>query len=305
MKKEVSVNILMSTYNGEKYIFGQIESILNQTNVNIKLNIRDDGSNDSTKEILNELSKLHQNLHFNFEDNIGYKRSFMDLVYTANLDCDYYAFADQDDIWLEDKMIRAIGKIGETNEPALYFSNCLMVDNDLKEIGLLHKQPLEISSSLSNRIINGFAHGCTMVMNKAAFKLIRNYKIEKALAHDYWIPLVISEFGKIIYDYESRILYRQHSNNVFGGTNISLPKLIKNKINKMDEEKNYYSEVAKQFLDRYKPKLNPAKVKELDIIINYKKSIMKKLTLIFNGNIRRNNLRGTLYLKLLIILNRF
>lgn len=105
-----TVSVLMSTYNGAKYIREQIDSILNQKDVNVELLIRDDGSSDNTAEICKEYQKKNTNIRFYQGENIGVGKSFMELLKKAP-EADYYSFSDQDDVWLEDKLSRAVKMI--------------------------------------------------------------------------------------------------------------------------------------------------------------------------------------------------
>lgn len=306
MNKTNTVNILMSTFNGEKYIEEQINSIIAQKNIDIFLSIRDDGSTDNTIDLIKKISDKHKNLKYYPEENLGYKLSFMNLIYNKSQEMyDFYAFSDQDDIWLESKLETAIKKIGDVDEPRLYFSNCLMVDNKLDRLGLLHKEPLRISEDLNTNIVNGFAHGCTIVFNKSAMKLIKEYKVNYECAHDYWIPLIVNEFGELIYDFEPHILYRQHTNNVFGGKKISFIKLVKNKIKNFKQEECFYSNMAKEILNGYEKRLSIKKRLELELLANYRGSFLKKISLFLKRDVKKNTLRGTLYLKFLILINKF
>lgn len=130
MKK---VQVLLSTYNGEKYLKEQIESILKQKEVDIHLLVRDDGSSDSTIKILEEISNKNKKITFYKGKNIGPARSFMELLKKSE-EADYYSFADQDDIWEENKIISAINKLKNTNEPELYLSALGIVNEKLENI---------------------------------------------------------------------------------------------------------------------------------------------------------------------------
>ena len=114
------VAILMSTYNGEKYLDEQIGSILAQEGVDVTLYIRDDGSSDRTAEIIKYYCKSYHNVSFTQGENLGVGNSFMQLVYDAKDVYYYYAFADQDDIWLPEKIKMAADKIKESKRPLLY-----------------------------------------------------------------------------------------------------------------------------------------------------------------------------------------
>ena len=106
MNNKNTVTVFMSTYNGEKYLEQQIESILHQEHVKVKLFIRDDGSKDNTIKILRKYSKL-SNIHVIYGDNIGYAKSFLKII-ENNEYTSYYSFSDQDDIWLPNKLHEAI-----------------------------------------------------------------------------------------------------------------------------------------------------------------------------------------------------
>ncbi|EME3486548.1 glycosyltransferase, partial [Enterococcus faecium] len=134
------VIVLMSTYNGEKYIREQLDSIFNQKNIAVKVVIRDDGSNDATQSILDEYKKKH-NLNWYTGKNLNAAWSFMELINNAP-DSNFYAFADQDDVWDNDKLfiaVEAMKNCGtETNEKAIMYScPTRLVDEKLNSIGNL------------------------------------------------------------------------------------------------------------------------------------------------------------------------
>lgn len=184
MKK---VQILLSTYDGEKYLKEQIESILKQEDVEIRLLVRDDESQDKTIDILKELSK-NENVDYYQGDNIGPARSFMDLVYSANEECDYFAFADQDDIWDTKKIISAINKLENMEDkPSLYMSALEIVDENLNTIEI---KQIKGNASFEREMIKNFATGCTMVLNKKLLQEIKSYNPDYIIMHDSWITRV-------------------------------------------------------------------------------------------------------------------
>ena len=125
------VYVLMSTYNGDKYLKEQLESILDQKNINVSIFIRDDGSTDNTEMIIKSFCDNHNNIHYFSGENIGYGKSFMELIKNVPNDAEYYAFSDQDDVWKLDKLISAIQAIREISEPALYCALPEYVDQNL------------------------------------------------------------------------------------------------------------------------------------------------------------------------------
>lgn len=113
-----TVCVMMSTYNGEKFLERQIDSILDQKEVNIELIIRDDGSNDATCKIIQKYIEKHKNIQVYFGINLGYERSFFDLMLKAG-EYKYYAFSDQDDVWDDFKLKKAIEKMQEIEKNLL------------------------------------------------------------------------------------------------------------------------------------------------------------------------------------------
>lgn len=298
------VQVLLSSYNGQKYIRQQLDTIFNQQGVEVHCLVRDDGSNDNTIDILNEYQKKYVNLEFVKGENIGYERSFMELIAMSG-EYDYYAFADQDDVWKSDKLIKAIEQINKVqfNCPIMYCSNCTVVDQDLNQIGMLHNKENIVPSSKIKALVQGFAHGCTIVLNKESRDLLLRYKPRAAYAHDFWIPIILLFLGKVIYDPNSYILYRQHGNNVFGDKR-SIHKIIRYGVNQF-KNPNFYSNLINEILYGYGDLLKSEDKVVLKEIIKYKDSCYTKMKLLFNKELKKNTLRGTLFLKSLILFSKF
>lgn len=225
-----TVAVLMSTYNGEKYIQEQLDSIFAQRDVDVKLYVRDDGSKDTTIDILRKYKNKYPVEIIQDGENIGPGESFMRLVYKyANEpDIEYYAFADQDDIWLEEKLEVAVAKLKNLKEPALYSSNqFLYIEGENK--GDRHKEPQSIE--LIPHMTRNTIAGCTFVFNKKLAQLVTeakrpNRSIIKYRLHDSWMMLVAIACGRVIYDETSHMLYRIHDENAVGVKDVSLKKRI-------------------------------------------------------------------------------
>jgi len=184
---------------------------------------------------------------------------------------------------------------------SLYCSNCILVNDILERTGMLHSQDTDIRpSNKLTALIQGFAHGCTMVFPKESRNLVLMYAPKQSYAHDFWIPLLHLYFGKVIYDKESYILYRQHDQNVFGNKR-SFMNLLRRKYSFTREKNNFYSLLAKDLLEGYSCYLSDEEEEELGRIVGYKKNIVCFIRLLFNKNIRRNTLRGTIFIKVLIL----
>ena len=210
---EPLVTILLATYNGERYLAEQLDSIVWQTHTNWTILASDDGSNDQTLKILREYAITNVN-----GPRKGFAANFFSLIKQADSNSDYYAFSDQDDVWDPDKLERAIRwlKTVPNNEPALYCGRTLLVDEYLKPFGyspLFAKPP-----GFLNALVQNIGGGNTMVFNRAAFNLLRQTQHSYAIvSHDWWAYLLISGAGgHIFYDPKSCISYRQHQANLVG-----------------------------------------------------------------------------------------
>lgn len=274
--------VMMSTYNGEKYIDEQIVSILKQSNVCLKLLIRDDGSTDGTIKKIRYYKERHNNIELIVGDNIGAAESFMELIRLANRyfsDFDYYAFSDQDDVWLNKKLERAVSFINDhlSHKYILYSSNMNVVNDKLE---LLYKTQNNKYSYHEYLLRNNVA-GCTMVFNKNLCRLIDRYYPKYIEMHDSWILRIILSIDDsyFILDDKSYILYRQHNNNVIGSNN-SLHVKIKYKMKNLFSKKHITSKTSMELILGYSRYLNNEKKYILSLLC--KKTNIKLKLMIFN-----------------------
>lgn len=234
------VAVLMSTYNGEKYIKEQIESILAQKDADVELYIRDDGSKDDTLSIVREMASTDKRIHLIVgKHNLGVGNSFMNFVYGAPDTFDYYALSDQDDIWCEEKLAEAI-KLLRESKCSLYASNQENVDKFGNTMGLRYTDE-EIHLSTESIIFTNMLAGCTMVFPLEFKKLISeearrpSKELLRKRIHDVWLAAAASAVNGIVYDERSFIKYRQHENNVVGGQKATLADDIKLKWKKIKD----------------------------------------------------------------------
>lgn len=267
-KKLPKVVVLMATYNGEKYLIEQVNSILNQKDVLVELLIRDDGSTDKTIDILNELQHKN-NVKWYTGKNLGSARSFMDLMQNAPA-ADYYAFSDQDDYWYEDKLINGISNIIKIRKdiPALYYTSLEIVDEDLNYIG---EHIIDDKRNNITGFIRSNVSGCVAIMNKNLLEKINKYEPDYIDMHDNWVYKVcVAIGGEIVVDKKTSIKHRQHGENARG-----LNNNLKNKIKKAyyfifkyklePQMKNIKIGYHSEMLDEYKDMVNT--------ILNYKGSL--------------------------------
>lgn len=223
------IDILLSTYNGEKYLYAQIVSIQKQTMQNWRLLVRDDGSTDNTIDILESFALTDKRILFlkDNKGNLGVVRSFEQLLYysTAN----YIMFVDQDDVWLPNKIehtLQAILKM-ETKEPdksLLVFTDVFVVDSELKKISssFIKREGYDVSvvTDVNRLAVSNCIMGCTVMINSIAKQFVLPFS-KYTLMHDWWIGLIIAKYGKVTYLDEPTSLYRQHANNQVGSGKIT------------------------------------------------------------------------------------
>lgn len=269
--------VLLSTYNGEKYLQALIDSVLSQQEVEVSILIRDDCSNDKTAEILERLSFENKRIKFYSGQNVRPAKSFMDLISEAEMNYDYYAFCDQDDVWLPNKLKIAIEKLDDVDSsiPLLYSSAVTITDKELNTIGKYSKD-----NSFQNGLYDIVMYatmGCTMVFNTKMLYILKQYHPAIIKMHDSWISyLCYAVGGRLIYDDDSYILYRQHEGNVVGAVRKSYFSTIKKLVS---HDQIYVSEMCKDLLKGYSEMMTEKARLEFEIVANYKKSLRMRLKL--------------------------
>lgn len=269
----MSVDILLATYNGERYLAEQIDSILAQTFTDWKLLIRDDGSTDGTQTIIRYYAKSHPNKIIYISDidkNLGTVHNFERLMEFST--ADYLMFCDQDDIWIDNKVEKSILKIRKMekefglNTPLLAYTDLIVCDESGQQIansfweyqGIDPSLPLDLAKAL----VQNNATGNTFIFNRTLCNYALPFSSDTVM-HDWLIALVALFLGKIDYLNDQTILYRQHSANVSGtkGKNI-LPMLRKLPNYCKTLEKN--TRQAKSFLENFKSQLDQRQINTLE-----------------------------------------
>lgn len=282
----MKIDILMATYNGEKYLREQISSILDQTYSDFRLLISDDFSQDSTREILNEyVQKDSRVIVFVQKKNLGVCKNFEYLM--KKVENEYFMFADQDDFWQKDKIEKCIEKI-KNEDCDLVYSNLEVVNQDLQ---LLNKSYWKVKgfekkvkkyNNFESLYLNNYITGCTMlVKSKWIDKILPLPHNSKYILHDYWTALVISKIGKIAYVDESLVKYRQHKDNEVGS------KRKTDSINNFEEMRNLFIDVKLDHFKIFKDNKNifeDKKINELsDISYTYFEHLKKVKKISFKG----------------------
>ena len=210
----VKVVVLMSTWQGERHVEQQMDSVLRQLPAGGIVIVRDDGSTDGTVQRIENFGDARITLIRG--KNVGFVRSFFSLLDAAPDDADFVMLCDQDDVWLPHKISRAVAHLQRFDGvPALYCSRLELVDEALTPLGL--SPEWKRGPSFRNALTENIVTGCTCGINRAALPLARQYgNLNSIYFHDWWLYLVVAAFGEVIVDPEPTILYRQHAGNAIG-----------------------------------------------------------------------------------------
>ncbi len=216
--------VLLATYNGEKYIEELLDSIERQTRKDFVCYIHDDGSRDNTVSVIKKWIKGKNNFKLlEYESKKGAKNNFFSML--RKVEADYYMFADQDDVWCEDKVEKLIDRIEivskDRNEtPCAIHSDMYVVDNDLNVLSNSFIKYIGrdiYRNKLPQLLIDNPAAGCTMIINKALRDRSLEYNDARDIPmHDQWIMCVAAATGIINVIDEPLLYYRQHEKNVMG-----------------------------------------------------------------------------------------
>lgn len=213
------IAVLLSTYDGAPYLGAQLASLLAQTCPDWTLLWRDDGSRDGTPGLMAAWMQGAGKGRCGAvgpPGRLGSTPSFMALLRAAADDADLVAFADQDDVWLPDKLTRAAAALGAVppGTPALYCARQVLVDAGLCRVGLSAPiRPLGFPAALTQNV----ATGCTVMMNRAAARLVAGSEPPSTSLHDWWSYLVVAAVGgRLVADPVPVVLYRQHAGNLVG-----------------------------------------------------------------------------------------
>lgn len=298
MEKKVAV--LISTYNGEKFLREQLDSILNQTYKNIEIVIRDDGSSDGTIDVIKEYQEKYDNIKLKEGTNIGFIRSFFKLLELA--EADYYAYCDQDDIWMENKIALAVELLdkADNSKPNMVFGNSDYYNENMEFLkkGEEHKE-----FSFKNSLYECVAQGMTMTINNEAKKIILENIPEKCLFHDWWTYMICSGLGEVFYNDETTVKYRRFEKNATAeGQNIikiflwRIEKLLSD--NGLKDIKMQQLEYKKMFYDT----LSSGNKEILDIFVHENYNFFKALKKAFYPHKLRRKLTDDIMVRVLFVL---
>lgn len=315
----MKIAVLMSTYNGEKYLREQMDSILAQKDAEVQIYVRDDGSSDSTPDMLREYqSKYPDTVYFinsNKITNCGVKKSFLSLlkyVVEKREDINYLCFADQDDFWLEDKLNAAMTMLeAEPDNPKgkLYYSNKTFVDQDLK---LIREENITFYDDFFEAIFHrSLCYGCTMVFDRALALLALQHYPQTKCIHDSWVyRLARAVDSTVVFDDKSYILYRQHGNNEIGmeGTKLhhtSILYMFRKFLPLIFMKRTHHMMyVMKDIYLNYDGVLGDEQRRIIKAFLKYRFNLFAKCRLIFNKDMRKRAFKTRLVWAYSVIFNR-
>lgn len=220
----MKVNILMSTYNGQRFLAQQLDSVLNQTYKDWTLLIRDDGSSDRTPEIIADYASRDPRIHFinpDKRENLGVVKNFYTLL--KYQEADFYFFCDQDDVWLPEKLEFQMEELLSESPsiPKMVYMDLKVVDVNLNVINdsMIKSQSHHANTKLIQELTENTVTGGVSGINHALAQLWRT--TDNVIMHDWYLAILATAFGKLVYIDKFGELYRQHDNNVLGARTLS------------------------------------------------------------------------------------
>lgn len=306
-QRENKVVILMATLNGGPYIADQLDSLIVQTHSNWKIVISDDGSRDGTVDIVNKWATKvgEEKVEFRLGRSQGYSQNFLSMACDPSIRADFYAFCDQDDIWLPSKNEGALAVLTkiESTRPALYCGRTYYGDQNGMVYGISRK--FNKAPSFSNALLQNIAGGNTMVFNHAAKILLEKVGRVNAISHDWWIYQLISGAGGFVYyDCVPHIIYRQHKNSLIGARDgvfnaiIRIYELLKGRYRR-------YNNFQCECLSKAKHFLEPKNVSLLEWFQTMRNSnLFTRLVFFFRSGVYRQTKTGSLGFLFALILRK-
>lgn len=301
MEEEKTVAILLSAYNGEKYIKEQIDSLIYQTYKNIHIYIRDDGSKDNTVSIVKQYK--NENITLIEGKNCGFIKSFFTLLEKAE-DADYYAFCDQDDVWREDKIERSVKMLSklDENKPNLFFSNSDYYDIDLNFVAYGEKEKVY---NFRNSLVECVSQGMTMCINKTARNLLIKNIPKNCISHDCYTYMLCAGLGQMVYDSEALVKYRRHTKSVTAeGKNFIELQIWRIKKFLLGDSLKLIRKQIIEFGNIYKDKLNEEDRKLLFLFMKEKYSFISAIKKAFYPKKFRKKLSDEILLRILFLIGK-
>ena len=307
MKK---ILVYMATYNGEKYLAEQLDSIMSQEDVFVSMLIADDCSTDNTYSILTKYAEKYENIQIlKNSSNLGYKKNFLTLIHhDLAEEYDYFALADQDDIWNARKLISAINFIechsAVSEVPMAYSSNLQLVDEHCRPLSMMNSEKEINHFNPYNLMLENKCTGCTLVFNDVLRQKLLSFQIDKVVyPHDELICRIAILTGQYFFDRCSYIQYRQHGNNLIGANK---KKKIKKYISMLlGKKKSLNSQCFQDILETYEEDILPQYQSFIYLISKYKTSFSIRIKILFSKKFRKATGWKTFIFKFAVLLRKY
>lgn len=305
METDKRVQILLSTYNGEEYLQEQLDSYFAMEGFEqCCVFIRDDGSTDGTRSILKQYENYH-NFRIVYGENIGVNLSFYYLIENSDRRCMYYALSDQDDIWLPNKISAALKLLEHEDQtiPLLYASQSRIVDAELKTRGasLLPVRGL----SYYNAMVQNPCPGHTQVFNRRLRDLLLKSDFRKAHVVDWYIYLIASGVGRVLYSTECSVLHRQHGNNTIGYETNGIYLALKRLRRVCSNEAACITLQLQEVYDSYQDILISAFRKETERFLNCQKNLLLRVYYAVLSKCYRQTIFETILFRILYVAGKY
>lgn len=293
---DLAVSVVMTTYNGERFLARQIESILSQTLQPKEIIICDDGSSDTTLTILEKYHQSHGIIYHVNEKRLGVVNNFKKAV-SLTSPGNYIALSDQDDIWLPEKLERsadALSNIDDGASPAMIYSDLIVIDQDEHVLSPSLNSELgfdKYNHCFSTLLFGNFVLGCTVMMNPVMKKFFLEIPGEHTFNHDAWITLVAFSFGKVALLQPGHILYRKHSHNVTFSNHKKSKRSdrIINHIRSVFVPNNFLHDqviLLREFLSAYRSFLSEKQAGEIAAVLQLEKASYLKKKIAFERSFK-------------------
>ena len=302
---KMRIQVLMPTYNGERFLAEQLDSILaQQGHFELRITVRDDGSTDGTRAILAHYSQAH-GVHVVFGERVGVNAAVMALVNGAPDDADLYAFSDQDDVWYPFRLQEAVTAIQArpSGRPLLWTCMEELTDEDLHVLCAMPRPKL--LGDMYNAIIQNKTPGHTQVFNQALRVLLKGYPPQQIFVYDWVLYLLACTFGEVLYCSRSCGKYRQHSANAIGYSANWLAHLLR-RLQRL--RRGDLRGIAAQqgfYLARYHNSLPEASRHALEGFVHSRGCLLARIRFAFTTRTKRDTWFESLQFRILYILGVF
>ncbi len=302
--KKYKCAVLLSTYNGSKYLECQIDSILRQADIDVHIIVRDDGSSDNTLDILAKYKERYPKKFFIVPgNNKGIHFSFCELFNFAGFDYDLYSFCDQDDIWDDDKLKIAAANLNE-NDCDLYSSCSRLIDSEGNYLNRTteSKKTYLFYANSEHKLFTPGIQGCTIVITNKFYRFLYESGFPNNLGHDTWIPIVANYFFKTFYDSIPHMNYRQHGSSWTGNRGNRLKHFFTS-FKQFKKGLCRYVIIASMIANKYSNLLTTRQLDYLRPLLT-KGNFFTRLFAIFKNHYRKKGLLETIFFRLSFLFGR-